>query len=78
LLKVHRTADEKPTLWNVYNRIQEAIIRGGIKGKNKATGKSFTSKAINAIDANIKLNQELFSTVQTIANLKISNYQMAA
>lgn len=78
LLKVHRTADEKPTLWNVYNRVQEAIIRGGIRGKNKTTGKSFTSKAINAIDANIKLNQELFSTVQTIANLKIPQYQIAA
>ena len=78
LLKVHRTADEKPTLWNIYNRVQEAIIRGGIKGRNKTTGKSFTSKAVNAIDANIKLNQELFSTVQTIADLKIPNYQIAA
>jgi len=77
-LKIHRSADEKPTLWNVYNRVQEAMIRGGVKGKNKTTGKSFTSKAINAIDANIKLNQELFSTVQTIANLKMSSYQMAA
>ncbi len=77
-LKIHRSADEKPTLWNVYNRVQEAMIRGGVKGKNKITGKSFTSKAINAIDANIKLNQELFSTVQTIAGLKMPSYQIAA
>lgn len=77
-LKIHRSADEKPTLWNVYNRVQEAMIRGGVKGRNRSTGKSFTSKAINAIDANIKLNQELFSTVQTIASLKMPNLQIAA
>lgn len=77
-LKIHRSADEKPTLWNVYNRVQEAMIRGGIKGKNKTTGKAFTSKAVNAIDTNIKLNQELFSTVQTIASLKMPNLQIAA
>ncbi len=77
-LKIHRSADEKPTLWNVYNRVQEAMIRGGVKGRNRSTGKSFTSKAINAIDANIKLNQELFSTVQTIASLKMPSLQMAA
>lgn len=76
-LKIHRLADEKPTLWNVYNRIQEAMIRGGVKAKNRSTGKSFTSKAINAIDANIKLNQELFSTVQTIASLKMPRLQIA-
>ncbi|MDD2697937.1 MAG: DUF932 domain-containing protein [Arcobacteraceae bacterium] len=78
LLKIHRTADEKPTLWNVFNRVQEAIIRGGIKGINRDTKKHFTSKAINAIDANLKLNKELFSTVQMMASLKSPNYQLAA
>jgi len=78
LLQVHRTADEKPTLWNVFNRVQEAIIRGGIKGINRETGKSFTSKAINAIDANLKLNKELFGTIQMMASLKSPSYQMAA
>lgn len=76
-LKVQRTADEEPTLWNVFNRVQESMIRGGVKGKNKKSGKSFTSKSINAIDANIKLNQELFATVQKMAELKVS-YLMAA
>jgi hypothetical protein len=78
LLKIHRTADEKPTLWNVFNRVQEAIIRSGIKGINRDTKKHFTSKAINAIDANLKLNKELFATVQMMASLKSPNYQLAA
>lgn len=78
LLTVNREEDEDNSLWTVFNRIQEAIIRGGIKGKNKHTGKSFTSKAITAIDANLKLNKELFTTVQNMAMLKSQDYVMAA
>jgi hypothetical protein len=77
-LKITRNEDEMPTLWNVFNRVQEAMIRGGAKGINKETGKSFTSKAITAIDANIKLNKELFATVQNMASLKLAPFQMAA
>lgn len=78
LLSVNREEDEDNSLWTVFNRIQEAIIRGGVKGKNKNTGKSFTSKAITAIDANLKLNKELFTTVQNMAMLKSTDYAMAA
>jgi uncharacterized protein (DUF1330 family) len=77
-LKITRDEDEMPTLWNVFNRVQEVMIRGGAKGINKETGKSFTSKAITAIDANIKLNKELFATVQNMASLKLAPFQMAA
>jgi hypothetical protein len=65
-------------LWTVFNRVQEAMIRGGVRGHNRFTGKSFTSKPITAIDANIKLNKELFSTVQMMADLKAPSYQTAA
>lgn len=77
-LQIQRQEDESPTLWNVFNRVQEAIIRGGIKGSNKVTGKTFTSKPITAIDANIKINKELFCVVQMMADLKTSPYMMAA
>lgn len=77
LLKVNYEEDYVPTLWSTYNRIQEAMIRGGVKMKNLTTNKSFTSKAINGIDATIKLNKELFSAVQQVANLKSNNYLAA-
>lgn len=54
------------------------MIRGGAKGVNKHTDKSFTSKAINSIDATLKFNKELFSTVQKIASLKMPSYDLAA
>ncbi len=77
-LQVNRLEDEDPSLWTIFNRVQEAMVRGGVKGKNKQTNKSFTSKAITAIDTNLKLNKELFSTVQMIADLKMPTYSMAA
>ena len=77
LLKVNHQEDELPTLWNVYNRIQEAMIRGGVKMKNLVTNKTFTSKAINGIDATIKFNKELFEVVEKVALLK-SDYKLVA
>jgi hypothetical protein len=77
LLKINHEGDEIPTLWNVYNRIQEALIRGGVKMKNLVTNKTFTSKAINGIDSTIKFNKELFEVVEKVALLK-SNYKLVA
>jgi len=70
LLAVHRHEDADSSLWTTFNRIQEAIIRGGVKGKNMESGRNFTSKPINAIDTNFSLNKELWSTVTTMARLK--------
>ncbi len=77
LLKVNYEEDKTSTLWSAYNRIQEAMIRGGVKMKNLVTGKNFTSKAINGIDAIIKFNKELFEIVQNVALLK-TNYKSVA
>lgn len=70
LLAIHRQEDADSSLWTIFNRINEAIIRGGVKGKNIETGRNFTSKPISAIDTNFSLNQELWSTVKTLARLK--------
>ena len=77
LLKVNYEEDNAPTLWSAYNRIQEAMIRGGVKMKNLITNKTFTSKAISGIDATIKFNKELFEAVEQVALLK-SNSKMVA
>jgi len=76
-LQVNRDEDNSSSLWVVYNRIQEPMVRGGIKGNNIKSGKSFTSKAINTINS-LKLNKELFSTVQMMAGLKVSTPMLAA
>ncbi|PRM88744.1 hypothetical protein CJ669_03195 [Aliarcobacter cryaerophilus] len=77
LLKVNYAEDETNTLWSAYNRIQESIIRGGVKMKNLLSGKYSSSKAINGIDATIKFNKELFSAVEQVAQLKCDGYLVA-
>jgi len=77
LLAIHREEDADSSLWTTFNRLQESIIRGGVKGRNMETGRNFTSKPINAIDTNFKLNKELWSTVKTMARLKSTQPSLA-
>ncbi len=72
LLKINREADEAPTAWNYYNRIQEGIINGTIKAKNLLTNKSYTTKPIKAFSENIRINKELHTTFMNLVALKKS------
>jgi hypothetical protein len=77
-LQINREADKDSSLWTTFNRVQEAMIRGGVQGYNRHTNKRFTSKPITAIDTNLKLNKELFRTVQMMAELKTPSLAMVA
>ena len=72
LLEINRTEDEAPTAWNIYNRCQEAIINGGIKARNILTNKRYTTKPIKAFSESIRINKELYTTVQNLVALKKS------
>lgn len=54
LLETRRRQDESNDLWTTFNVVQENIIKGGVKaGKRR-------SRAINNIEADRRLNEELF------------------
>lgn len=78
LLTINRQEDSHPSAFNIYNRIQESILNGGIKLKDKLSQKVTTSKAITAIDEKIKLNKKLHKTMQNLMSLKTEQYQLAA
>lgn len=78
LLTINREADAEPTVFNIYNRLQESIINGGIKLKHKTTQKVVTSKSVTSIDEKLKLNKKLHKTIQNIMSLKSEQYQIAA
>lgn len=78
LLKINREEDSIPTAFNIYNRLQESIINGGIKLKSKVNQKIITSKSVTAIDEKIKLNKQLYKTMQNLMFLKSQSYQIAA
>ena len=78
LLTINREEDSIPTAFNIYNRLQESIINGGIKLKSKVNQKIITSKSVTAIDEKIKLNKQLYKTMQNFMSLKSQSYQIAA
>lgn len=69
LLFVRRWEDEKPTLWNVFNRVQESITKGGNvyarEGGKQVRG---TTRAVSSISAGLNINKRLWSGAQAIAD----------
>ncbi len=70
MLKAHRLEDEGDDLWRIFNRIEEASIRGGVRGHNRGTKRNFASKSIKSIDSTIEINQKLFGLADKIAAIK--------
>lgn len=70
MLETHRDADDGESLWKIFNKLEEASIRGGIRGHNKATKRNFTSKPLKSIDSTIEINQKLFGLADKIATIK--------
>lgn len=68
LLFIRRYEDEKPTLWNTYNRIQENLMKGGTTyvrsvGKHR-TG---TTRAVSSISTGLSLNKRLWEGAHLLA-----------
>jgi hypothetical protein len=70
LLIPHREEDKKDDLYTVLNVIQENLIRGGVTGTNKETGRAFTSKPISSISNDVNINKGLWDIAERIASIK--------
>lgn len=67
---VRRKEDLEDNLYNVFNRAQESVIRGGIKYEKRHTKwnglqgvsklKTHTTKSVKSIQTNMQLNKELW------------------
>lgn len=69
VLNARRKEDKPNDLWTVYQRTQENIIRGGIRGRT-AKGAMTTTRAINGIDGDIKNNRFLWSLAEKMKQIK--------
>jgi len=69
VLQARRKADNPNDLWTVYQRTQENIIRGGLRGQT-AKGAVTKTRAINGIDGDIKNNRFLWSLAEKMKELK--------
>jgi len=73
LLSARRREDQKQDLWSTFNIIQENVIKGGIRivRENEAGKRSYSStRAVNSIDRDAKLNRELMALAQKMAEIK--------
>lgn len=69
LLLPRRMADRKSDLWTTFNRIQESVIRGGVRART-STGSRTTTRAVQGVNENVKLNKALWTLAEGFAQLK--------
>lgn len=74
LLNVRRPEDESRDLWTTFNVVQENVIKGGLKNwvrdESGQRMRRYTSRAVNGIDQDVKLNKALWTLAQEMSKLK--------
>ena len=73
LLQVRRNADQGQDLWSTFNRVQENVIRGGLRYYiTPESGRVHRNRTreVKGIDQNIRLNRELWTMAQKLADMK--------
>ena len=73
LLVPRRFEDRRSDLWATFNTIQENVIKGGIHAVGQdALGRRrrMTTRAVNGIDADVRLNKALWVLAERMAQLK--------
>lgn len=68
VLTVRHHEQREPTLWNTYNRVQEAVIRGGVRQVN-AEGRRSHAKGITSVAEDLRLNRALWALTAKMAEL---------
>lgn len=73
LLWTRREEDEKPTLWTIWNKVQENRLKGGFRAvpmNAKNTWERRKVRPVKSIDGNVKINQALEMLALKMAELK--------
>lgn len=65
LLHIRRPEDDGNSLWNVYNRVQENLIRGGMDGLS-ATNRTRRVRSVNALDLDHNINRGLWEMAEKL------------
>lgn len=67
LLNVRRPEDNGPSLWQVFNRAQENMTRGGLQGIT-ANNRAIVTRGITAINGDIALNAGMWRIAMEMRN----------
>jgi hypothetical protein len=73
LLEPRRSEDRRTDLWSTFNVIQENVIKGGVHGVGFNANQQIrhvTTRRINGIDQDVKLNKALWILAEKMKELK--------
>lgn len=68
ILVPRRFEDQKNDLWSTFNRVQENLTKGGIRG-HAATGRRITTRGVTALNNDVRLNKALWTLADEMAKL---------
>ena len=78
LLAIRRREDDRNDLWTTFNRVQENVIAGGLRARRPneldergrmQRGRAVTTRRVNGIDQDVKLNKALWTLTEKMAAL---------
>lgn len=72
-LAVRRPEDAAPTLWNVMNRVQETLVKGGdryIHQSDNGRRSRRSTQAVNSVDGTTRINRAVWQLAEEMAKLK--------
>jgi hypothetical protein len=69
LLRINRWEDDRSDLWTVFNRLQENVIRGGVRGRAQ-TGRRMSTRAVTGVSESVRVNRALWTLADEMAKLK--------
>lgn len=67
LLEQRRAEDKGNSVWKVFNRVQENVMRGGITFQSRASGRQFSTRGLSHIGRTIDFNKELWQLAEKAA-----------
>lgn len=69
LLTPRRHADTAIDLWTTFNAVQENVIRGGVRYHNSQSHRRGSTRAVNSVSENSRLNTALWNLTEKMADL---------
>lgn len=69
ILMPRRFDDRRPDLWSVFNRTQENLTKGGLRGRS-ANGRRQQTRPVQGIDSDVRLNRALWLLADGLRQLK--------
>lgn len=68
----NRWEDRGGDAWRVFNRVQENLLKGGIRGRS-TSGRRTTTRAVNGVSENVRLNRALWTLMDHLVEHKTNN-----